>query len=34
MICTVAPPMKRRPLGPAAWIAGAKLLKLDTKVER
>jgi MoaA/NifB/PqqE/SkfB family radical SAM enzyme len=34
MICTVAPPMRRRPLGPAAWIAGAKLLKLDTRVDR
>ncbi|MBD3368060.1 MAG: radical SAM protein [Candidatus Eisenbacteria bacterium] len=25
MVCTVTPPMRRRPLGPIAWIAGAKL---------
>ncbi len=34
MICTVSPPMRRRPLRPFAWIAGAKLLGLDTKVSR
>lgn len=34
MVCTVSPPMRRRPLGPTAWIAGAKLLGLDTKVDR
>jgi MoaA/NifB/PqqE/SkfB family radical SAM enzyme len=34
MVCTVGPPMRRRPLRPAAWIAGAKLLGLDTRVER
>ncbi len=31
MICTVSPPMWRRPLGPLAWMAGAKLLKLDSR---
>ena len=30
MVCTVSPPMRRRPLGPLAWIAGAKLMGLDT----
>ncbi len=30
MVCTVSPPMRRRPLGPLAWIAGAKLLGIDT----
>jgi MoaA/NifB/PqqE/SkfB family radical SAM enzyme len=30
MVCTVSPPMRRRPLGPLAWIAGAKLLGLGT----
>jgi MoaA/NifB/PqqE/SkfB family radical SAM enzyme len=34
MICTVSPPMRRRPLRPLAWIAGAKLLGLDTEVSR
>ncbi|MBD3349059.1 MAG: radical SAM protein [Candidatus Eisenbacteria bacterium] len=29
MVCTVAPPMRRRPLGPLCWIAGAKLLGRD-----
>jgi MoaA/NifB/PqqE/SkfB family radical SAM enzyme len=32
MVCTVGPPMRRRPLRPMAWIAGAKLLGLDTRV--
>jgi MoaA/NifB/PqqE/SkfB family radical SAM enzyme len=32
MVCTVSPPMRRRPLRPIAWIAGAKLLGLDTRV--
>jgi MoaA/NifB/PqqE/SkfB family radical SAM enzyme len=31
MLCTVVPPMRRRPLGPLAWIAGAKLLGLGTR---
>jgi MoaA/NifB/PqqE/SkfB family radical SAM enzyme len=30
MVCTVGPPMRRRPLGPVAWMAGAKLAGLDT----
>jgi MoaA/NifB/PqqE/SkfB family radical SAM enzyme len=30
MVCTVAPPMRRRPVGPISWIAGAKLMGLDT----
>jgi len=30
MVCTVAPPMRRRPLRPLCWIAGAKLFGLDT----
>jgi MoaA/NifB/PqqE/SkfB family radical SAM enzyme len=30
MVCTVGPPMRRRPLGPLWWIAGAKLMGLDT----
>jgi MoaA/NifB/PqqE/SkfB family radical SAM enzyme len=34
MVCTVSPPMRRRPLRPIAWIAGAKLLGLDTRVDR
>lgn len=34
MVCTVSPPMRRRPLRPAAWIAGAKLMGLDTDVTR
>jgi len=34
MVCTVSPPMRRRPVRPAAWIAGAKLLGLDTKPDR
>lgn len=34
MVCTVAPPMRRSPLRPLAWIAGAKLLGLDTDVGR
>jgi Fe-coproporphyrin III synthase len=34
MVCTVAPPMRRRPLGPLAWIAGAKLLGLGTRGAR
>jgi MoaA/NifB/PqqE/SkfB family radical SAM enzyme len=32
MVCTVSPPMRRRPLGPSAWILGAKLMGLDTRV--
>jgi MoaA/NifB/PqqE/SkfB family radical SAM enzyme len=34
MVCTVAPPMKRRPLRPLLWMVGAKLLGLDTGVDR
>lgn len=34
MVCTVSPPMRRSPLKPLAWIAGAKLLGLDTDVGR
>ncbi len=34
MICTVSPPMRRRPLGPIAWIAGEKLLGKDARVGR
>jgi MoaA/NifB/PqqE/SkfB family radical SAM enzyme len=34
MVCTVSPPMRRRPLRPSAWIAGAKLMGLDTRVDR
>lgn len=34
MVCTVSPPMRRRPLRPLAWIAGAKLLGRDTEVGR
>jgi MoaA/NifB/PqqE/SkfB family radical SAM enzyme len=34
MVCTVSPPMRRRPLGPCMWIAGAKLMGLDTSVGR
>jgi len=34
MVCTVSPPMRRHPLGPCAWIAGAKLMGLDTSVGR
>jgi MoaA/NifB/PqqE/SkfB family radical SAM enzyme len=34
MVCTVAPPMRRRPLGPIGWIAGAKLFGRDTRVGR
>jgi len=32
MVCTVVPPMRRRPLKPLAWIVGAKLLGLDTGI--
>lgn len=32
MVCTVAPPMRRHPLKPVAWIAGAKILGLGTRV--
>jgi len=31
MVCTVTPPMLKRPLRPAAWIAGAKLFGIGTK---
>lgn len=34
MVCTVSPPMRRRPLRPLAWMAGAKLMGLDTDVTR
>jgi len=34
MVCTVSPPMRRRPMGPCTWIAGAKLMGLDTSVGR
>jgi len=34
MVCTVGPPMKRRPLKPMMWMLGAKLLGLDTDVDR
>lgn len=34
MVCTVAPGMRKRPLAPLAWMVGAKLLGLDTKVGR
>jgi MoaA/NifB/PqqE/SkfB family radical SAM enzyme len=34
MVCTVSPPMRRRPLGPVAWIAGAKLFGRDTRVRQ
>jgi MoaA/NifB/PqqE/SkfB family radical SAM enzyme len=34
MVCTVSPPMRRRPLGPAAWIVGAKLFGLGTRVRQ
>ena len=34
MVCTVSPPMRRRPLGPLIWIAGAKLLGLDTGADQ
>ena len=34
MVCTVGAPMRRSPLKPLAWIAGAKLLGLDTDVDR
>jgi MoaA/NifB/PqqE/SkfB family radical SAM enzyme len=34
MVCTVTPPMRRRPLGPLAWIAGAKLFGRDTLARR
>jgi len=30
MVCTVAPPMRRRPIRPVCWMAGAKLFGLDT----
>jgi len=33
MVCTVAPPMRRHPLRPLAWIAGARLLGLDTGMD-
>jgi MoaA/NifB/PqqE/SkfB family radical SAM enzyme len=31
MVCTVAPPMRRHPLKPLAWIVGARLLGLGTR---
>jgi MoaA/NifB/PqqE/SkfB family radical SAM enzyme len=34
MVCTVSPPMRRRPARPAAWIARAKLLGVDTAPDR
>ena len=34
MVCTVSPPMRRRPLKPVTWIAGAKLFGLDTRVRQ
>ncbi len=34
MVCTVSPAMRRRPLRPVAWIAGAKLLGLDARVRQ
>jgi MoaA/NifB/PqqE/SkfB family radical SAM enzyme len=34
MVCTVSPPMRRRPLRPLAWMAGAKLFGRDTGVGR
>jgi MoaA/NifB/PqqE/SkfB family radical SAM enzyme len=34
MVCTVSPPLKRRPFRPGAWVLGAKLAGLDTKVDR
>ena len=34
MVCTVTPPMRRRPFRPGAWIVGAKLMGLDTSVDR
>jgi len=34
MVCTVSPPMRRRPLRPVAWILGAKLGRVDTSVDR
>ncbi len=34
MVCTVAPPMSRRPLKPLAWMFGAKFLGLDTRPDR
>jgi MoaA/NifB/PqqE/SkfB family radical SAM enzyme len=34
MVCTVSPPMRRRPMRPGAWIAGAKLTGLDTSTDR
>jgi MoaA/NifB/PqqE/SkfB family radical SAM enzyme len=33
MVCTVAPPMRRHPLRPLAWIAGARFLGLGTRVD-
>jgi MoaA/NifB/PqqE/SkfB family radical SAM enzyme len=33
MVCTVAPPMSKRPLMPLAWMLGAKFLGLDTRVD-
>lgn len=33
MVCTVAPPMRRHPLRPLAWIAGARILGLGTCVD-
>ncbi|MBN2564200.1 MAG: radical SAM protein, partial [Candidatus Eisenbacteria bacterium] len=33
MVCTVTPPMRRRPLRPLAWILGAKLMGLDTDAD-
>ncbi len=34
MVCTVGPPMRRRPLRPMLWMLGAKLFGLDTRVDR
>ncbi len=34
MVCTVSPPMRRHPLRPLAWMAGAKFMGLDTGVDR
>ncbi len=34
MVCTVAPPMSKRPLKPLAWMLGAKFLGLDTRVDK
>lgn len=34
MVCTVSPAMRRRPWGPALWIAGAKLFGIDRDAGR